>query len=105
MTLQQKLVQADDYLDILKDKAKETDKLAKENLRLRKKLDTAINVLRKSDRKIERLKEEVERKNNIMKKAIEFIKTYTYRDDDGFYAIEDNSSQLITILECGVDKE
>lgn len=61
MTLQQKLVQADDYLDMLKDKAKETDELAKENLRLRKKLDTAINVIRKDTRKIERLNIELDK--------------------------------------------
>ena len=80
--------------------------------------DDGIKYIRYSDfeKMVDRIKQvhdevekekdkEIERKNNIMKKAIEFIKTYTYRDDDGFYAIEDNSSQLITILECGVDKE
>ena len=45
MTLQQKLVQVDDYLDMLKDKAKETDELAKENLQLRTKISKAIEYI------------------------------------------------------------
>ena len=44
MTLQQKLAQADDYLDMLKDKAKETDELAKENLQLRKEIERLNNI-------------------------------------------------------------
>lgn len=76
------IIKGEAYLDMLKDKARETDELAKENLGLRRKINKAIEYIEKNS-----------------------YTTLDAIDDINFYIVRlDTCDDLLDILK-GVDKE
>jgi hypothetical protein len=97
---EEEIIKGEAYLDMLKDKARETDELAKDNLELRKEIERLKQMKLHTEKYASEMEDKYILEKNKNNKAIEYIENNDLYYQDVDYDYEENM-----ILEPPSDEE